>query len=492
MFKIILTIGSIQVLAIAVNFVRTKVVAVMLGPEGVGVVSLIDQVVQSVSYFSALSLPFASIKFLSKAYSENDEAFRRVYASFFKGLSALAGAGTIIAVCLVLFRPEFLGAEIVKYRILLLVAILGVPTMVLGGFFTNVFAAAQKFRQSSLLAVITNSATTIAIVIGIMTAGITGLYFGSLIAGFLVPAGVIVYLRKTLNLPLYERGASFVKELRRNSGIISFSFLIYLATFTYSLGFLVVRYTVLKNYGEADAGLLQAGIALSLAVGLVMNPANGLYLTPIMNRNIEKSEKISAAIEFEKKFAIILLLISMPVILFPSLILIILFSAKFVVAAQFVFIFVVSQFVAQMAGVHQALLIGFDDLKAYSVITCIGHISLGMLSWLLAPNWGISGVASAFVVAYMFIFTATFIRLSLKHGFSLPFKLWLMLGYGAAALFLAGSFFVKFDYWSVDIIVLRLVILAGFSLSFLFFLNKEESASVYGALAGFKLKRSES
>jgi O-antigen/teichoic acid export membrane protein len=59
MLKAILAIGGIQGIAIAIQFARTKVVAVLLGPEGVGVVSTIDQIVQFAAFAVALSLPLA-------------------------------------------------------------------------------------------------------------------------------------------------------------------------------------------------------------------------------------------------------------------------------------------------------------------------------------------------------------------------------------------------------------------------------------------------
>jgi len=46
MLKIITTIGGIQVLAIIINVVRSKIMAVLLGPEGIGIISIVDQVVQ--------------------------------------------------------------------------------------------------------------------------------------------------------------------------------------------------------------------------------------------------------------------------------------------------------------------------------------------------------------------------------------------------------------------------------------------------------------
>ena len=479
MFRIILTIGTIQILAIAINFIRTKLVAVLVGPEGVGVISTIDQVVQSAAYFSALSLPFASVKFLSKAHSEGDESFKRTYASFLKTLMMLSAAGTIVVTSIVFFRPQLLGQEVLKYKVLLLVALFGLPTAVLGGFFTQVFAAAQKYKHSSTLAVITGAALTTASVIGITVAGVLGLYVGNVIAGTLVSVGVLIYLRKAFDLPLYNRAASFIAELKHNPNIIPFSFMLYLGALTYSLSFLAVRYAVLKNYGEANAGLLQAAIALSLAIGLVLNPANGLFLTPIMNRNIEKAEKIKAAIEFEKKLAIILSLISMPVVLFPHLMLTILFSTKFVVASQFVFLFVISQCIAQLAGVHQALLIGFDDLKAYSVMTCAGHISLGLLAWFLVPRFGILGVSIAFITAYSIIFVSTFLRLKLKHSFSFSWDLNSLFSYGLVALLTAGIIAGRYEEWDAAVVIFKVVFHTLFACSFYFFLSKEERGSLF-------------
>ncbi len=70
MLKAILSIGMIQAVAIVIQFVRSKVVAVTLGPAGVGVISTIDQTVQFVAFAAAFSIPLASVKFLSKAHSE--------------------------------------------------------------------------------------------------------------------------------------------------------------------------------------------------------------------------------------------------------------------------------------------------------------------------------------------------------------------------------------------------------------------------------------
>jgi antigen flippase len=482
MFRIILTIGTIQALAILVTFVKSKIVAVLLGPEGVGIVSTIDQVVQSAAYLSAFSLPLASVKFLSRSHSEGDDSFRRCYSSFLKALMILSVAGAVVTVGLAFFKEGLLGPELAKYKTLLVLALLGIPAIVLGGFFSNVFAAARSYKASSLLAFFTNITAATAIAIGVATAGVLGLYIGSALAGLLVVVGALIYARKVLGLPTRSPSASILREMRNSPGIVQFSVMLYLGSITYSISLLVARYAVLTNFGAAEAGLLQGALALAIALGMVLTPANGLYLTPIVNRNISKGEKIRHAVEFQRKLLLISCLAAMPLVLFPHTLLTILFSSKFVSVGQLVFPFVVAQCLSQLAGVHQALLIGFDDLKVYAALTIACHLSMAGLAWLLVPQYGILGVAIAYLVAALGIFLSTMARLKFKHGLTEAGGLSLQVGGALSVVFLTGLFFRGIDERSITAGAFRLGIIAVFALSFLLTLSHEERTSLFGML----------
>src|SRR5919198_2616463 len=107
MFKVIAGIGLVQVCAVLVNLGRSKVLAVLLGPHGVGVISVIDQIVQFAAYLSAFSLPMASVKFLSRAHSEGPEVFQRTYVSFLVVLLGGAVLGTAVLTGIALIRPSW-------------------------------------------------------------------------------------------------------------------------------------------------------------------------------------------------------------------------------------------------------------------------------------------------------------------------------------------------------------------------------------------------
>jgi O-antigen/teichoic acid export membrane protein len=487
MLKAIITIGTIQVLAILINLIRSKLVAVTLGPEGVGIISTVDQIVQLAAQLSALSIPFAAVKFLSKSHSEGDDTFRKVYSGFLQPLLALSVTGMLVGIGLVLLRPEVIGTDLSRYKTLLVLALLSIPTMVLGNFFIGVLAAARKSTASAMMAVVTSLVLTTSTCAGILVNGILGLYIANACAGAALTIATLVYFRKSLHLPLYEPTVKIFEELKRSSGVVFFSFLLYLSTFTYLLSFLVARYFVLKNFGEGEAGLLQAVMAIGLSLGMVFNPANGLFLTPIMNRNIPKAQKMLAAREFQKKLVIILGAVAVPILLFPQVVLTLLFSARFAVATQFVSLFVIWQFVLQVAGVYQALLIGFDDLKPYAAITCAGYLSSALLCWLVVGRYGILGVSVVFIFSTSLILIFSFARLKSKHGFSVPIGLHSLMLYCLLSMFVIGALSIKLDDWKILFAFTKIGVYIVFLAGLLFFLNKEERSSLYDVWSRIRL-----
>ena len=68
MFRTIVIIGLLQVLTILVQVVRAKVISVDLGPAGLGLVGLTDQLIILVGMVFALSLPTVAVRVMSRPY----------------------------------------------------------------------------------------------------------------------------------------------------------------------------------------------------------------------------------------------------------------------------------------------------------------------------------------------------------------------------------------------------------------------------------------
>lgn len=478
MFRIIATLGGIQVATIAINVLRSKLLAVILGPEGVGVISVVDQSVLLIAQICAVGLPFAAVKFLSRSHSRGPEAFQQTYASLLRTLVILTSAGAVIGLLIVFLRPALLGGELSQYRALMIPAMLGIPAIMLHSFFVNVFAAAGRARVSAVLLFVIALLLVTAAVVGILVDGVTGFYWANLFANYMVVVLALITVRRNLGLTASNQDHSILKELKTNPEIVTFTLILFAASYTLTVSLFVTRFSVLNDGGEAEAGLLQAAIALAAAINLLLNPANGLYLTPLLNRDIHIHEKTKASLEFQRKLMLVMMAVAMPMVLFAPFLLILLFSSEFVAVSSLLFLFIIAQCVMQLAGVHQALMIGLDDLKAYAILVGAAQLSLGVVAWLLVPRFGLAGAAAGFVLSSLLAFSLTLIRLARKYDLTFSFRHLFLIGYGLMALFLAGIISTQLDGVTLWTISVKVVLLGLFLASLLLFLHRDEKGQL--------------
>jgi polysaccharide transporter, PST family len=419
MLRTIFSIGFAQVIGLVINTARAKVFAVLLGPAGFGVVATIDQLVVSVSQFSNLSLPFTALKFLSRDHSLGEEQFRKSYAAFLKAIAILAVIATLFAIVLIPGNLAKFDPQLVKYRQPVLIALLGIPATMLLIFLGNVMAARQKAVQSVLLVVLSGFVLMLFGGMGCLFGGIVGIYLISVPAFTALIAGMLIFARVKLNWPLFDRPVALAPKLRGNSAIIETAIATYVAVCSYSGLMLLARYEAITYLSEEAAGLLQAGLATSLSIGAVLGPTSTLYFAPYVNRAIPSSDKIEAAGKFLPRLIFVYCLGALPVLLFPELVLRLLFSNRFTPAAIILSWFVVWQCLHQICLVYQQLLIGLDDVRACGVITTLGNLSATALCIWWIRLFGLIGTAGAFMAGAIIIAVLSVVRLRSKHGISI-------------------------------------------------------------------------
>src|SRR5689334_23575524 len=105
----ILALGGIQAFTMLAGLARTKVLAVLLGPAGVGVASVVDQVVSLVAQLGSLSIPFVALKFLSRTRDESPDETRRVYNALVLLLVLASVASATIATVIAVLWPSAFG-----------------------------------------------------------------------------------------------------------------------------------------------------------------------------------------------------------------------------------------------------------------------------------------------------------------------------------------------------------------------------------------------
>lgn len=478
MYRIFASIGAIQVLTILSSLVRTKYIAVTLGPEGTGIIGIIDQTVQLTSFISALSLPLASVKFLSKAHSESIESFKKAYTSFL-GILLLISLTASVSLFLIVFSDlELPIGEIAQYRHYLYIALLGMPAMMLGGFLSNALAAAQRPNSAALLSFGYSLSLTVAVLIGIAMANISGYYWATVLSGVLITAGAIIYLRTRLGLPVIQRNLHPFSMLRKNPEILHFSVFLFFASVTHSFSFFAARYSVLEFQGAAAAGLLHALLAIAISIDMVLTPINGFLLTPRLNRNTDNLEKIRTAMDFMRIQVLCMTVIVLPFVIYPELAIYVLFSEKFTVVAPYLFVFVLGQFLGQMGSVFQSLMIGVDNIRMFSVITCICWLFFAAFSWLTVEELGFWGIGLAFLLSRLLLLAATLGFLVKHYPVSIPPRTALLSVYCIAVTGIVGYVASRYNDLDIGVFTAKAVVLLVVVVILYLFLDSREKSGL--------------
>jgi PST family polysaccharide transporter len=411
----IITLGGIQMLTMLASLARTKVLALLLGPSGVGIVSVIDQVVSQIMQIGSLSLPFAALKFLSRDGVEERAAFARTYRALVLALLASTATATVVALLLAVVQPRLLGSDLGPYRVPLIVGLLGIPALAVIPMLRNVLASLVRYKASAIFAFGNAAALVVTTYVGVRMGGLTGMYFGNLLVGVLSAIAIAAYLWRRLALPIALKGEAPWKVLRQHSGILAFSASMYILAFTSPTAYLISRLVVLSHQGIAAVGLLASAYGVGLALRVVLSQANQQFLTPLVNRRLGVEERAVAVGEYLRVLMVILVGGGLITVLFPHTWLVLLYSARFGAAATYLFTFVLSEIVLLVAGVYNALLIGYDDLWGFVTLAVVSNFVTIGLTFALVPKLGPLGVGLAFLVGNAVMMGLCLWRLASRH-----------------------------------------------------------------------------
>ncbi len=414
----IVALGSIQALTMLAGLSRTKVLAVVLGPAGVGVASVIDQIVSLVAQLGSLSIPFIGLKFLARARDGAVDETRRIYDALVMLLVMASIAAAAIATGIATIQPSLFGDGLSPYRWAIIVALIGVPPFAIAPLLRNAMAALERHREAAIATFIGAVLTVASAAIGVTASGLVGLYVANALVLVVMVVGMQWYLGRSLGLGFSTdlSVGSAVRALRSQPGLLKFAASMYVLALTSPLAYLLARSMLLSAHGAIEAGLVAAAYGLGVSIRLVLTQANALYLTPLVSRNSPKAEKTTAVAEYLRILIVLVVLSTLIIVIFPAQWLTLLYSARFLDAIPLVTVFVLAEAMLLVAGVYQALLIGFDDLAGFLVCTVVGQlITIVLARALVAPEGGI-GVGVAFLVGNSVILVASATRLLRAHG----------------------------------------------------------------------------
>lgn len=436
MLRAFLTIGALQIVTMLVMLVRTKTLALVLGPEHVGAMAVIDKLLAVIVQTVSLSMPFAALRFLPSRWLAGPAEFRKLFVRMRNVLLTLALVAAIGALLVTGWRPSTWGGELLPYRDAVAFGLLSLPALALVPFLQN--AVAGRLEQNrSMRIVLFNALALTASTAGILWNGLAGYYALYAVLGTML---VIIFNRRALR---GTAGASIAETPRfafsLPTPVWRFSGALLILTFVAPYAALFVHYKLLRDHGAEAAGWMQAAIGISLSVRAVMGTAHSVFLTPNVNRGGPPVERMQWANRFQLLFCLLAGLAVPPLLLFPDLAVRILYSNAFAPGAPFVVLFVLTEVLTLLSGTYQSLIIALDRLSLHVVTNLMAQALVVVVAWRLVEPLGILGAGLAGLAAPLFLFMATMTYLGIRYRLRMPANVVLRTAWLLAALLASGA-----------------------------------------------------
>lgn len=390
--------GGVQGLNIIVSLVRTKLIALLLGPSGMGLASLFNTTVGFVSQATNFGIPMSAVKHLSVLYKEQDEAQLAHYIKIIRAWS-LATALLGMLVCVVigpfLSSHTFAWGDHTWHFILLspavgLMAITGGETAIL-----------KSMRRLQALAVV-----QIYAILATLVVAIPAYYFFGQAA--IVPVIVLLALISMLLTvrfsyklyPLQLSGARGMMGEGMNMIRLGVAFVI--AGVMGSGAEMLIR-SYLNVHGDLDAvGLYNAGFMLTITyAGVVFSSMEPDYFPRLSSQCREVSSQNQTV---NRQIEVSLLLVSpmlAALIIGLPILIPLLFSSEFLPVVAMAQVAVFSMYIKAVSLPISYLTLAKGDSLAYMILEAIYDIVLVVLIMVGYRYWGLFGTGMALSLSYL-------------------------------------------------------------------------------------------
>lgn len=445
--------GGVQGLNVLIGLVRNKFVALLLGPGGMGLVSLFNTTVQFISQATNLGISFSAVRHISEYYDAGDTEKTAHYVKVVRGwclLTALIGMLVCIVLGPVLSNTTFSWGNHTLHFILLAPAI---GMIAVTGGETAILKAQRKLKALAFVQIV---AALASLVISIPV------YYFFWQAG-IVPVIVLMAfvsmcatLRFSLRLfPLQLSGTRGI--LGEGMEMVRLGVAFTLAGIVGSAAEMVVR-SYLNVVGNLDVlGLYNAGYMLTITyAGLVFSAMDNDYYPRLsaVNGDIEAT---NSAVNSQMEVSLLLVapmltaLIAMLPVLIPLL-----FTGEFLPVVSMAQVAVLAMFfkVLTLPVAYITLARGYS--LSYLGLETAYFVVFVLLIVFGYENWGLLGTGIAITLAHVFDCGMINLYAYKKYGYCSSAT---VSRYAVVLLslgFLAYAFTILLDgiaYWAVELAI---------------------------------------
>lgn len=406
--------GGVQVFNIIAGIIKNKIVAVLLGPVGMGISGMLTSTTSMVSAASGLGLHTSAVRDVAKAYSSKDEKAVGTIVTVLRKLIKVTGIiGMLITILLAPLlsqwsfgNSDYTWAFVFVSVIVLFDQLKSGQTVLLQGTYHYKYMA---------------KASVIGSIAGLVIA--VPLYFIWKIDA-IVPVIILTSLSNLIVSSLFARKVKFQRVELTNKQVLNIGkVMIILGTSVAIAGFANTGHTylvraIISNLGSIeDVGLYTAGIAIATQYINVILQSMGSDYSPRISGLQDDREGFIEAVNRQTRLMIIIVVpFIIPFVVFIRELTILLYSTKFLAISTMIEWIMVGMFFRTTSWCLSFTIVAMGKPKQFLLNELATHV-YSIAFTILGYMWGsFTGMGIAFcVVNFIYSIQLFFVCRKLFH-----------------------------------------------------------------------------
>jgi O-antigen/teichoic acid export membrane protein len=408
--------GGVQFVNIIIGIIRSKFVAILLGPLGMGIYGLLTTTIAFINTLTGFGLSTSAVRDIAAAYSTGNKTRVAIITSVFRRWVWVTGIlGTITTLILAPWLSQITFGNKDYTLAFMLISI----TLLLTQISVGQSVLLRGLRKINYLA----KAGVIGSVLGLITT-VPMYYFWGLKG--IVPAIILTSFTTLLLTWYYARRlgiksiyVSKARTLAEGRGMLRLGFVINLSSLLALGASYIVRLFISNTGGVEEVGLYNAGFAIIFTyVGMIFT-AMGTDYYPRLSAVAHSNELSRAVMNQQAEIALLILAPIIVVFLtFINWVIIILYSTKFLPVGDMILYAALGTFfkAASWSVAHILPAKGASKLFFWNELAA----NIYLLGFNLAGYywWGLTGLGISFLLGYFVYFFQVFIIARIKYSFA--------------------------------------------------------------------------
>jgi len=433
-------VGGASIVNLVLGLVRMKAAALILGPAGVGIIGLMQNLITACATVSGMGVgPAANVQLAAKWAERGDAGEDMVRRAVFWAtlFLALSGAAATWAARKPIARLAF-GNETYSNAVGWLA--IGVALMVTLNSQNALLTGLRRIGDVGRVTLISGLLATAASLISLFWLGSGAIIFFVIafpLANVLVAGFYVSKLRKPVskNPPLSALSAQW-REL------VSLGFAMMVGALIIAAGQLVVRGLITEELGLVELGQFQAAWTISMTYIVLILVAMAADYYPRLSASIK--DRAAARQQVHEQTEVILLLAGPALLVIlggAPWILHLIYSSEFREAAAILRWQVLGDLLMIASWPAGFVLLAAGDGRMFVAVQTFAISVFVLLTWVLLPVLGIEASGLAFLGMYVAYFPAVYLAARRRIGLRLQpgnFRLLSYLAVASGAIFLAS------------------------------------------------------